>query len=158
MWLPPSQPLSGSPDAAGLAAGWTPLDATKVLHSPHWSPHLLVGTVLDGRFRLERYMQGCSGAYGHPFQGTELATGQPVFVKVLCGPAHGHGYSVERELETVRGALSGCWGGVGGAACVGRGVATQGPLSGPCCTPPPTRPASTRRPPCRLCRPASAAG
>lgn len=137
MWLPPSQPVGGSPGAGlgggagpGLGVGWVPLDASKVLHSPHWSPHLLVGTVLDARFRLERYMQGCSGAYGHPFQGTELATGQPVFVKVLCGPAHGHGYSVERELETVSGGQGrgapARWGTPGAWLAVPQGGGTPG--------------------------------
>ena len=78
-----------------------------------FSPHSLVGTVLDHTFRLERYMHGCCGAYGHPFQGTELATGQPVFVKVLCGPpgcVRGTAYSVDRELDAVRGQAHTWWG------------------------------------------------
>jgi len=91
---------SQHPGVAGPAQ--LSLDAAFVLHSPLFSPQHLVGSVLDGCFRLERHMAGCSGAYGHPFQGTELATGQQVFVKILCGPASGRGYSVARECDTVR--------------------------------------------------------
>jgi hypothetical protein len=101
---PPQQPPYGAPpaappppmaDAHGAAAG---------LHAPGFNTLTLLNTVLDGRFKLTRFLSNVSGAYGFPYQGTELATGQPVFIKVLKSARDGNAYSVTRELEAVRAA------------------------------------------------------
>ena len=62
--------------------------------------------VLDGRWRLERYLAGVQGAFGFPFAGTDLQDGSPVFVKLLKPTTHDN-YSARRELEAVRGAGGG---------------------------------------------------
>ena len=72
------------------------------MHSSHFNTHALLDTVLDGRYRITRFLSNVTGAYGFPYQGTELATGQPVFIKILKSARDGNNYSVQRELDSVR--------------------------------------------------------
>jgi hypothetical protein len=128
-------------DDGGGASGAPPPDAAPGphaaapgLHSPGFSTHSLLDTVLDGRFKLTRFLSNVSGAYGFPYQGTELATGQPVFIKVLKSSRDGNPYSVTRELEAVRagrrarsGGARPCWANTACAATPGVLRARAGP-------------------------------
>lgn len=79
-----------------------PAGAVAGVHSPNFSTHSLLDTVLDGKYRVTRFLSNVTGAYGFPYQGTELSTGQPVFIKVLKSARDGNTYSSQRELDSVR--------------------------------------------------------
>lgn len=98
----------GSAAAAAAAAPLHyPAGAVAGVHSPQFSTHSLLDTVLDGKYRVTRFLSNVTGAYGFPYQGTELSTGQPVFIKVLKSARDGNTYSSQRELDSVRCAPAG---------------------------------------------------
>ena len=96
-------PPPAAPAAPVAHAAHVPATAVAGVHSPNFNTHSLLDTVLDGKYRITRFLSNVTGAYGFPYQGTELSTGQPVFIKVLKSARDGNSYSAQRELDSVRG-------------------------------------------------------